>query len=238
MILRSHYTQKLAKEPKYIPWAFGLTNRIINEVRKTENETVKNAIYISYRVSQNLRELLEHLLPFIDPKYNIDRTISKITIKETKDKYDYWNQTGKRHEATYYQKLNQSLFSFAFGGILTYKTPRLFYKIKETIEKYTTIRTSYNFDLIQYDSWRFWEILLSNSCPIHLELSAWKAQLPIMPKSGIHYIGVKNLNFHQTAQYMNSLTKEKILQIGKNGKQWVLENYNPRRTSERFLDLI
>ena len=113
----------------------------------------------------------------------------------------------------------------------------LIYTIKETIEK-RTFRTSKNFTVANFDSWRFWESMYSNTCPVHLNFDYWNLKFPVQPVEGKHFIGVGNLNFKEVAQQINNMQAEQIRQIGLNGRNFIIENYTPLPTAKRLLSLI
>ena len=241
LILRCHYHKELLKNKKYVPWAFGLTNRIISELEKSQNCLLDRSIYISYRVSQNLRQLSELMVPVLNKKYQINYLITDSLEQKTNNELSanhYWNQTGRRHNIAYYQKLNSTLMSFAFGGILEYKNPSILYKVKEKVEKSIGIRKFNNFDLYQFDSWRLWESMASNSCTVMLDLKNWNLNLPILPDNYVHYIGIKNLDFETASNKILALPESEITEISRKGQKWVHKYYSPKAVAARLLELV
>ncbi|HVA98903.1 MAG TPA: hypothetical protein VNG53_08410 [Bacteroidia bacterium] len=266
-ILKTHYNKNIPYhyyQKNVIPWAFGLSNRIIKSIDESINTKVEDKTYINFRITHHLREMAyEKFNPIISQKYPIDfsSSLSAITgkpfkaeaIKEEQPPYFseaeklYQLQTGFRHDTNYYRKLNSSLLTYTFGGYVATKpflTNRLLHPIHYL---YKSIRWGYeqlNLDvsnlvfIYQYDSWRWWEALYANTCPIHMDFEDWGWVLPVMPENKIHYWGVKKLDFEKSANELRQLHRDDILQIGLNGRNWSKQHYNPLATANRLIDLV
>lgn len=241
LVLRTHYSLDYKYNKNVQPWAFGLSNRIINEIDKTLNEQVNNDVYVNYRVGFNIRSMsINEMLPVLAQKYKINHSVTDhIDIKTIANlsTNDYWNQTGRRHNAGYYKQLNESLLTLTFCGAFEQKKPTLLYRIKETIEK-RTIRLSKNFTVANFDSWRFWESLYSETCPVHLDFTFWNLRFPVQPAAGKHFVGVRNMNFKETAECIKSMSVDEIKQIAQEGRKFASENYTPLPTAKRLINMI
>jgi hypothetical protein len=206
----------------------------------------------------------EKFSPIISQKYPIDlsSTIPSITGKPFKSdtiknenatnqisEADqlYRLQTGFRHDLSYYHKLNSSLLTYSFGGII-YTKPFLTNRLIRPINfLYKLIVSGYKFVKMdadklvfinQYDSWRWWEALYANTCPIHMDFEDWGWVMPVMPENKVHYWGVKKMEFEKSAKQLLQLTRDDILQIGINGRNWAKKHYSPVATAKRLIDLI
>lgn len=241
LVLRTHYSLDYTYNNNVHPWAFGVSNRITTEIDKTLNEPESNDVYVNYRVGFNTRSMsINEMLPVLAKKYNINHSVTdNIGIKELEhlNVNDYWNQTGRRHNPDYYKQLNKSLLTFTFCGAFEQKEPKFLYRLKETIEK-RTVRLSKNFTVANFDSWRFWESLYSNSCPVHLDFFFWNLRFPVQPIEGKHFIGVRNMNFKETAERINSMNETEIRQIAREGRRFASENYSPIPTAKRLINMI
>ena len=76
-----------------------------------------------------------------------------------------------------------------------------------------------------------------------VDLEKYGCVLPIMPVNGKHYIGIdiKNVDKLEALLSENAkMPKEASLlgEIAANGREFVLENYTPRKVAERLLDMI
>lgn len=265
LILKTHYNKNI--NYKYYhhnikPWAFGLSNRIMSSIDKTTSVPLENKVYINFRVEQDVRRrAYEEFTPIITRKYPVDDVISLqsiterpfagLAVKEDQivSELDllYRKQTGNRHDQTYFNKLNSSLLTFAFGGFIAEKpfmTTRLLFPFKymyragKLVAKVLKIDTSHLVFIYQYDSWRWWEALYSNTCPIHMDFKDWDWVLPEMPEAGVHYWGVRNFNFKMSAEKLLATEREAIIKIGQRGREWAAEHYSSLATSRRFLKLI
>lgn len=267
IILRTHYNKNIPYhyyQKNVKPWAFGLSNRIIQSIDASINTPIEDKVYVNFRVNHNLREMAyEKFNPIISKKYPIDFSTTLPSITERPFKSDiikeetnqifsetdklYQLQTGFRHDLNYYRKLNSSILTYAFGGIVYVKpflTNRLLhpkhqvYKLIHSGYKYINADISKLVFINQYDSWRWWEALYSNTCPIHMNFNDWGWLLPEMPENKVHYWGVNKLNFEESATQLMQLHRDDILQIGLNGRIWAKKHYSPVATTNRLLSLI
>ncbi len=251
-VLRSHYNTMFNYPSNVYPWAFGLTNRIINELHKTETKRTDDTILVNYRVPQSIRaRAVKELAPILNYKYKIyNKITNSLSQKEefSEEKSSYWAQTGRRHHHEYYELLNSVKFTFAFGGE-EYLKPINYRSLKNKLHlklnqfklkvlELLHIDVGSCYLIYRFDSWRFWEAMLSNSIPIHMDFKVWSFVLPIMPENGVHYIGVKGYRFENAGIKILQLKDEEIIEISKKGKKWALEYYAPIPTALRLLEMI
>ena len=254
-ILRSHTVEHLASNKNVFPWAFGLTNRIINEAAKTYDLPQERSIVSNFRVSLDIRKLaVDNLNPILGQKFNLRKEVTETLNQaeneisfENAEEQHYWELTGRRHRADFYRSLNSSLCTYTFGGLVDIKSTyhnhigslaRLENRIlKNVLGKLHKDYSQYIF-IYQFDSWRIWESMVSNTCPINMDFENWGMLLPVMPEHGKHYWGVQQLDFKKAAEDLLKLSDEQIKHIGISGKEWVLQHYAPKPTAERFLKLL
>ncbi|OFX70912.1 MAG: hypothetical protein A2X12_10210 [Bacteroidetes bacterium GWE2_29_8] len=245
-ILRTHYNKNLNYPKNVYPWVFGLSERIIKEVENIRDIKPLNRIYNNFRVSQNLRtKSIDELSPVLSKKYVMFNYLTdQLSTTDSNDCLSYWSQTGRRHNEEYYRLLNSSMLTFVFGGIIDVKpigkdyASKMLRQLNKLMSKlYRSKRSNFLF-IYQYDSWRLWESLVSNTCPIHVDFEEWGFEMPYMPENGKHYIGVRNLDFKKAGDMILDLTDNEIKEIAENGKKWVLEHYNTKRLFELLKELI
>ena len=94
---------------------------------------------------------------------------------------------------------------------------------------------SQKYFLFQYDSWRLWECLYGNTIPIHLDFEEWGCVLPVMPKNGEHYIGVRNFDFNSCSDYIAGHSSTELKNIAEAGTNWVRDNYSPIHMAQYLL---
>jgi hypothetical protein len=239
-ILKSHYCNKHHFPKNFIPWQYGLTNRIIDSVKPLPFEQRADEIQINFRVKHQSRKLIDKSVmnifyEFYRPNYTVDshNEIDFDGINEL-----YWRQTGRRHYPSYYSRLGRSKLCSAFGGYLQKSNfannKRIFSPFIYRIENRLNPKP---FDRIyQFDSWRLWESLASGCCTLHLDFKKYGMSLPVMPENMTHYFGVDLDKINQIKEI--SRNKEMIANIGNNGREWVLKNYCPQKIAERFLNLV
>jgi hypothetical protein len=256
LILRTHYNKNINYNYYHRnirPWAFGLSNRIINTIDIYANTPIEDKIFVNFRLSHDVRtKAIKEMLPILSKKYQILNTITinfdnKNPLHCSERDKLYWIQSGYRHDTTYYKLLNTSLFTFAFGGFIYIKpfaTNRIvkqmqyFYKAFSILLRKLKMDDSKCYFIDQFDSWRLWESFYANTCPIHMDFDYWNWILPVTPINKVHYWGISGFNFKQSAEEILSLTKEDILKIAKAGRKWVINNYSPKATALRFIELL
>jgi hypothetical protein len=253
-VLRSHYNSNRKYPTNVYPWAFGLSERMIKAIKTSKYSTLQERIFINYRVFYNGRYLARKFLdPILKSKFTLYNQITDPYDSEAlkKEKISnleksYWWQTGCRHDLEYFKLLNGSRFTYSFGGPIIFKLPAIYLsrnvlklnrKISEVLLKYKLL-SSNKFLNYQFDSWRFWETMASNSIPLHFDFESWNFVLPVMPINGVHYFGVVKLNFKECGDKILSLSASDLNQISIDGTNWVLEHYSPKAVSSRLLNIV
>lgn len=253
LILRTHYNKNIKYNyynKNIKPWAFGLSNRIIQIIDHTANQSIIDRTYLSFRISHSLRgRAVEEMSPVLEKKYPLFNSIT--TTKDINDLSErdklYLLQSGYRHNPKYYMALNSSMLTYAFGGFIFTKpfaTNRVvrqfqqYYKMKASLLKKMNKDNSSCYFVDQFDSWRLWESFYANTCPIHMDFDDWDWVLPVMPINRVHYWGVRQFNFLESAEELLSLDKQVVLKIVTAGRKWSIENYNPETTALRLIEMI
>lgn len=253
LILIDHYHEQIKVPGKNVqPWQIGFTNRIMQYITKYGDEPTKPAILDTFRLHHNIRmkaigafsELLKDVYP---TERKITEGLDTTNVDLPPIDLEYWKQTGKRHNPDYYKLINQYLLTYCYGGFYKEKPTghsgsdkliRQFYKLRKKLDLAMGKDESRNYYLYQWDSYRFWEVLLSNSCPLFLDFEDWGFRLPVMPVNGEHYIGVNGFDFESTAQQIKNTSVEKLKAIAENGKKWAIEHYAPVAQARRFMQHI
>jgi hypothetical protein len=238
-VLKSHYNRKYTYPFNFRPWQFGLTNRIINAVSSAHNTVRDNEILVNFRVHHPTREFASTSILPIAYKYLSQNTETDLMAEnESEEDKLFWHQTGRRHYSNYYKRLSIATACACFGGYLQKSIPfqkyKLGYYLRHLDYKFKVFK---NDKVYQYDSWRFWESLVAGCCTIHIDLAKYGAVMPVMPVNGVHYLGV---DFDDPAHFEKQLAKgtDFLQQVGEQGRMWVLENYSPKATAHRFLNLL
>lgn len=240
LVLRAHYNRHYNYGINVKPWAYGLSNRIIDSILLDSNyhiERDSGALH-SFRVDHTLRS-------YFDQKYF--EGILSLTQFQSKQERQYsnypslWAQTGMRHDKSYFSNLNRYDYNLAFGGYVTLK-PNLYWPFKGLIYRLYKKKVLSSFHpfihtIYQFDSWRFWEALAGNTIPIHLCFEKWGFKLPINPVAFEHYLPI-GFNKKAFKCSIEKLDKTQIDRIARKGREWSLGNYSPTSTAKRFLELV
>jgi hypothetical protein len=240
LILKAHYNERCWYPKNVQPWAFGLTRRIYRALHNPPAfEQRENRLLVNFRVPHPVRKrFAEKALPLLGQIIPIDETIDPIQSapEDPQDKLD-WLQTGSRHNQKYFERLLQSTASVCVGGRFDAHWPRHPYARRYPWHPILNKLDARPKRIVQWDSWRFWESLAAGCLAINIDLEYYGAVLPVQPVNWQDYLGV---NLQQTEQIVQKLKTDPALQIGiaNNGRRWVLENYSPRASAQRFIQII
>jgi hypothetical protein len=244
VILRNHFNQKLNYGKNFYPWAFGLSNRILQELNQVPDFSArKNQIVVNFRHWKSghpVRNIsCSQLIPQIQNILPIDNSVDSPESRPVEG-YHYlqWLQTGSRHYPTYYQRLQNSTACTCFGGFFVPTWPQnpgniISRGIKRIFTK-TGLKSN---TIVQWDSWRFWESLAAGCATFHLDFEKYGLALPVMPENWRHYIGIDLDNVQATVDRI--VAEPEILEkVATEGRIWALKNYSPVPTALRFLATI
>ncbi len=224
----AHENRFMQIEGNRIPWAFGLSSRMIEHVEtlNPQFENRKQSFVCNFRPSlnQSLRESLDlSFLPHLEKAYPVDRSIVGASR---------WN-------LDYYRHLSENLGCLAYGGVFM-QDPMLnehLRNIPELNAVFSHFAFSRSTVVTRWDSWRFWESLLMGCLTLQLNFEKYGFLLPEMPAEGEHYIGIDLEDTQGTVERIQALG-DRCRDIMQTGQNWALKNYSPRATAQRFLRLL
>lgn len=238
LVLRAHYNSKdVYYEPdKVKPWAFGLSNRILKELYDiSEWSEREKKILVSFGCMHPLRrQVVRNVVPKLNDFFNVDDEADAELPLEEYHKL-MWQQTGRRHYPSYYQRLKNIQACAAFGGL----TPPAWEVESNIIKRYWRRRKEgyKNRIIVQWDSWRFWESLAAGAVTFHIDFNKYDLLLPVMPENMKHYIGV-DLDDSDTAIDKIKEDHSLLEQVSIAEREWALTHYSPRAVADRFLDVV
>jgi hypothetical protein len=241
LILKSHYNRRSRYPSNLRPWAFGLSNRILKATAAIgEFAERRNALLINYRHQHDVRRQVRgRVLPALGNILPLDETVDELSAlgPEEQDERMLWEQTGRRHHASYYRRLLESAACACFGGLLLPVTPSDKERLKKAVYALMKRLGLISPRLIQWDSWRFWEALAAGCVAFHLDLAKYGVCLPVMPENWKHYVGI---DLDQPAADFGRLTQEPecLERIAHAGAAWARQHYSPRAVASRFLDTV
>ena len=243
-ILKTHSNHHLNYLDNFYPWSFGLSNRILQELKEVPNfQDKKRQILINFRHWQTghpVRNISSSLLILkISDIFQINNTVDNQAEYPTEPYHHlHWLQTGKRHYPNYYNRLKYSTACACFGGFFVPAWPKnsgglINRNIQRVIKK---LRLKSN-TILQWDSWRFWESLAAGCVTFHVDFEKYGITLPVMPENWRHYIGVDLDNVQATIDRITE-NPEILEYISQEGRRWAIKNYSPLPTALRFLEIV
>lgn len=243
-IFKTHYCKHTQYPANCHPWAFGLSQRVLNELKYEVPWQEKKAhLLVNFRNKKIVHSLRAYVEKYFIPQ--IKRVIAIETASEDltafpQDPYHYlrWRQTGKRHYPDYYRRLEQARACACFGGFFLGpwyldRHSQIAYYLFQTISKLGLK----NDRIGQWDSWRLWESMAAGCVTFHVDFRKYGFELPVMPENWRHYIGIDLDNISDSAEKIIA-HPELLEQISKEGKKWAIKNYKPSATAKRFLKTV
>lgn len=254
VVLRAKLNPRAWHPDNMRPWAYGLTNRVIQATAgapsfKSRTRTLLVNFNASHPYAHSARDLArDHFEPKINRVLPLDRTIDNLSV-EPSDPFEalMWLQTRRRFSRSYYQRLKQSQAVACFCGEII--PPMPFHDPERYLvggNRAKILRALYQmlgwFDpraprSIGWDSFRFWEALAAGCAAINIDLKHYGVKLPVMPENGLHYLGV---DLARVDQFVERLHDEPSLleSVGDAGRRWAELHYSPRTVALRFLSLF
>ena len=238
-IFKTHFSQKLAYPSNIYPWAFGLSERILNANNNIPvfEDRVKS-ILVNFRLSHPIRQKMNRdFIPLIEHLLKPDQSSDRLDVYPS-NSYDYlmWQQTGRRHYPSYYHRLQAAVACASFGGIFR-NWPKNYTTQKQFVHR---ILNKLDFRvpaILRWESWRFWESLAAGCVPFQIDYEKYGALLPAMPENWKHYIGIDLSNQKKVVEKLSD-EPDILKEIAVQGRQWAIENYSPVPTAKRFLEIV
>lgn len=249
-----HLYQGIAYPDHFKPWAYGISQHIIDLSRPDLHK--ENKICLNYRNSHSVRRLASERIFDRLPEGMIDGTREMDNWQEWGDSDDYNKfcvyQSAGRHSLGYNQRIGSSLGTACFGGVFfikpwiwnwpAFKVANYFVQSAASVGRMQTVATKLGlakehvYRIYQWDSWRFWETFANGSVTIHVDLEKYGIILPEMPVNGKHYLGV---DLKAPGKAIEMIQNEAAMrEIGEAGKKWALSHYAPVNQAKRFLDIL
>jgi hypothetical protein len=256
-IFRTHCNSHIQYPDNFVPWVFGLSNRILKETHDIPNFQHRSRhLLVNFRVTQKqviVRNFagLDQLKPppglVVDPKHPDHLTV------EHPLRLIFRDQLGPLLEKILPEYYIVDPFEQAPSDSYHYlqwvQTVQRHYPNYYQCLRTTAACAAFGGYLVPqradgsepylewWDSWRFWESLAAGCVTFHVDFDKYAAKLPVMPENWRHYIGIDLDNPEHTVERIAS--EPGILeQISQSGRQWAIENYGPVPTAIRVLETI
>lgn len=249
-IFKTHCNRETQLPHNYKPWAFGLSNRILQETQIVPDfEQRRKVLSANFRLLQDRLRVTNQLLAvdqgvlvveqgLIIPDYPIRRMVRAdvfpfiqniLPIDETVENVEH-PPVGSYHYLQWQQT-----------GSCHY--PNYYERLKATVAcasfgGWMVRGTTPERTIVEWwDSWRFWESLAAGCVTFHVDFEKYEILLPVMPQNWEHYIGIDLDDIQATISRL-AAQPELLKQISTKGRQWAIENYGPVPTALRFLEII
>lgn len=250
IIFRTHYNSKFQEPENCIPWAFGLSNRILRETTDIRNfQERRKHLLVNFRVEQDRLKLSNFWLKvssgFVivsngvimvdNPLRPLVRAQLFPLLKELLPVEDSVDSFANPPEDSYHY------LQWAQTGSRHH--PNYYKRLKESVAcaafgGYITHSADPTGSRAEWwDNWRFWESLAAGCVTFHVDFDKYGILLPVMPENWRHYIGI-DLDNIQSAVDRIASDPGVLEKISKEGKTWALENYGPVPTALRFIEEI
>ncbi len=236
VVLKSHFNRLIWKMPRNVfPWAFGLTNRILESTRPIVDWYSRSpSLLWNFRVNHDVRKSAQTLCsPMLARYWKINNCIIASDSPKTTCEHSWWAVTGRRHNKHFYDALLSNQASSCFGGKLRPSTTLLSRRARQILNYLGTERSV----ILQFDSYRFWESLAAGSLAVHVDLSRYGCELPVNPLPGIHYLGI-DFDSPQVTEDRIAFAAANTREIALAGREWAIRHYSPPAVANRFLELL
>ena len=242
-VLRTHYNAATRYGPNFVPWAYGLSERLIaagaGAVPPVERSPRLVANWRHTASPHSVRLAVERdVLPRLRTFVPNDGTREELDVPPV-DPYNrlLWQETGRRHWPEYYRRLASSTMCAAFGGYFVTRWPAAKESLLSRLLKRGLAVTGGRSRLVsQWDSWRLWESFAASCAALHVDLERYGCVLPVMPVNWEHYIGI-DLDRPQAALERIHDDLSAVARIAAAGHAWAGEHYSPVAVARRLLAL-
>ncbi|MBF0544781.1 MAG: hypothetical protein HQM08_10125 [Candidatus Riflebacteria bacterium] len=228
IVFTTHFNRLATREGRIFPLSFGLSEDTIllsngKDLSQKRNIIIRN---FSATFSQSVRNALDLMLvESLEKLFKVDRR--------------------KTDPSDYLAQLSEVAAVCAYGGEFVPDYWGYDY-LRDRWEK-MRIKT-YKFKymgaspvVLRWDSWRYFESSVMGCAPIQMDFNEYGFVWPINPEPWVHYIPVNLNSVSDLPQYLSDRVKDSpdfLIQIGRNARSWVIENYNPRKQAEYVLSVV
>jgi hypothetical protein len=219
----AHCNKYAKRRGRILPIGFGLSQDVINLSNSLIDAKKSDSVLKNFRPSENqsVRNVLD--LIFVPKLRGI------LPVNERFSSPEQYAKDLASHQAV-----------LAYGGDL-YSDLRInpFFKERDVHNRLNFIGLPPHPVVLRFDSWRFYESALFAACPITLDFDMYGLMLPNNPSAYVHYLPVDLCNIDA---FISELKKsiagdpDYLINIGRNARNWVLDNYSPTAMAKEFID--
>jgi hypothetical protein len=242
-VLRTHYNVATRYHGNFVPWAYGLSDRIVRATAGPDPSERRHVLLANWRHTANPHSLRRAVERTFLPKIG-----AVLPVDDTRERHDeppnepyervLWHETGRRHWPAYYERLRAAAACACFGGYFVTRWPAAKQSLPSRALKRALALSGARTHLVsQFDSWRLWESLAAGCATFHIDFARYGCVLPVPPVNWQHYVGV---DLDRCEGVVERLRAEPtvLAQIGAAGRAWAREHYGPVPTAQRLLALV
>jgi len=211
-------TAKVASD-RIKPLCFAASDRMVKTIQTTPQikwQDRDSAIFWAHRVDNHY---VRNIVKSVYTKQNISvhNFLDNFQAPDVQDEEanHYWAITGRRHNPKYFAELQKYKYMDAHGGYL-----------------------NKDGSIVQWDSWKMWEGLLSGMIVITADLDHYNIQLPCKLVPWVHYVPVKYTHIPDAYNYLARLPESKQAEIAANGQKIALEYFTSRPMAKYIMDCL
>ena len=237
-------------QKKVFRWGLGLTEEVMSLIDQTRTDCTDADIkpWKSWRNEHSARRVVSDIF---QKEGLVNQLKTKIVLDEKPTKV--CTEGLSRFNRLYFEYMNQQRFTLAFCGHMESKPVKLgwrapfnqgsSFRLNDRITKrvYKKIRgeefRARNYAILQWDSYRFWECLYSNTIPISFDFDYWDIDTEVRPVPFEHYIPFQN-SAQDMFDSINDLSDLQFQQISNKGKDFFIENHSPVAKAKRLLSCL
>ncbi len=222
LVFKVHSNSNAIRGGRIFPMGFGITQEAIEFTKQEEFSLARDGILRNFRpsINQTVRNCLDLILvPRLKDHFKITENIST--------------------QSQYLTDLKTHKAVLAYGGDI-YNDLRL--------NPYFLGNKEFEFQklasepvIMRFDSWRYYEAALFGTCPIALDFERYGLETGANPVAWKEYIPI---DFSQINATMSKIVKSAqddplfFEKIGRNARDWVLNNHSPVAVAQRILNVL
>lgn len=260
LILRS---DSISLEPRFKnvrPWPIGIIPEVMSSIEQTFARANQSEarIWQSFRVDHSIRsDYSSELRGAINQsQVEIDQEVVVDASRNPMQEMLHLATSG-RFNSAYHEKLNTSPYTLSIGGYWEFKPfsyqriqgpyqsnsvyslpVRAWKKWHRLIDGLGNKKTNDHRFIVQWDSFRLWEALYSNTVPIMLDFDYWGLELPILPRENKHYLGIKSFDAEELIERIQAIAPIERRSMAQAGRDFVNQYYSPVAQAERALSYL
>ncbi len=197
-VLRTHYNRDTRYGANFVPWAYGLTERIIESTRAVAPAR-RRVLLANWRHTRNRHSLRLAVERSFLPQVSAGYSQSMVGARRSE------RTAGRRTGAFVVARNGPPALARVLRAADERGRVRVLRRIfavtpwpaaKESrypsraLKRALTLAHRRTYLISQWDSWRLWESLAAGCATMHVDLERYGCTLPVMPVNWEHYIGV------------------------------------------------